>query len=352
VLRSTCAEVVPAIVSGAPVAMTGNGTWVRTQELVLATAFALVAGYTDVITIVRWRGFCTMMTGNLIFLARSFLADDPSIPHTRFFYMLLIVTFFIGIVAYRVVEMRLPNRGASTIGIMLGAAQLAAMMAFIAKDWGERWGHYLLAGLTPMFGMLMAACTSGKLGAPTNLITGHLVTVASLGTKAACGVGGLTRGERHKVAMSSLVIAGTLLGAACGAAACYFTSEDAEGLLWPVPPGVALLLWCYDHLAKPRSLVRKVQLQVRERRARRRRQRPSSWEELSTDGSSDSDRGAEAHAVRPPVVQAQHGVSAFWGHPRETAGTDGACAPPASEIGVGPAHASAASAGSGQRGRC
>lgn len=94
-----------------------------------------------------------------------------------------------------------------------------------------------------MFGMLMAACTSGKLGAPTTMITGHIVTAANLATKAALSGEGLTRGERHKAAMSATVLVCTFLGASTGAVVCSMSSERAEGLLLPVPPLLAILLW-------------------------------------------------------------------------------------------------------------
>lgn len=154
----------------------------------------------------------------------------------------------------------------------------------------------MMVGLTPMFGMMMAACTMGKLGSPTNLITGHIVTLSALGTKV-CLRSGLTASDRQKVCMSSLIIACTFFGAGIGAAACYLSADKAEGLLLPVPPSLAVLLWCYDHTARPRSLVKRVQRSFRERRAGR---QPSDEETGATSESDtsppDSDEEADAAA--------------------------------------------------------
>mmetsp|Transcript_128796 Transcript_128796/g.360391 ORF Transcript_128796/g.360391 Transcript_128796/m.360391 type:complete len:331 (-) Transcript_128796:162-1154(-) len=284
--------------------MPASETWRRARQLLLASAFSLVAGYTDVITVIRWKGFATMMTGNLLYLGRAFLQDDPQIPFDQGFYLLIIVTFTLGVVAYRIAEMRLPARGASTMGIVFAALYLSVEVAWLVEpSWAAAIGSYLLAGLTPMFGMLMAACTSGKLGAPTTMITGHIVTAANLATKAALSGEGLTRGERHKAAMSATVLVCTFLGASTGAVVCSMSSERAEGLLLPVPPLLAILLWFYDHEAKPRSLVKHMQRRVRDRRNRRQHDEEDPEGGSSEEGTSSSDDGADRDAARPPACK-------------------------------------------------
>merc|ERR1719210_2468820 len=122
--------------------------------------------------------------------------------------------------------------------------------------------RFVVAGLCPMFGMLLASCTAGKIGAPTTMITGHLTTLA-MGLVKACMEGGLMGAERSKIILSGLVTIFTLAGAVMGVVAIQWHTGKHPVLLLPVAPCMAILLWCYDHLAKPRSLVKGTQKRIR-----------------------------------------------------------------------------------------
>lgn len=47
----------------------------------MASAFAFAVGYTDVITLLRWKSFATIMTGNALLLGRAVLARDPKVTY-------------------------------------------------------------------------------------------------------------------------------------------------------------------------------------------------------------------------------------------------------------------------------
>eukprot|EP00429_Kryptoperidinium_foliaceum_P120180 CAMPEP_0176296302 /NCGR_PEP_ID=MMETSP0121_2-20121125/58124_1 /TAXON_ID=160619 /ORGANISM="Kryptoperidinium foliaceum, Strain CCMP 1326" /LENGTH=296 /DNA_ID=CAMNT_0017637431 /DNA_START=87 /DNA_END=975 /DNA_ORIENTATION=+ len=209
-----------------------------------------------------------MMTGNVVFFGRAVLANERQEPPADgWFYMVLIVTFFLGAVAHRVAETKMPKRGASTLGFAFAALMVGVEVASIVLPDEAYGGHYLLAGLTPMFGLVMSACSSGSVGVPTTLVTGHITTLASLGTKAVME-GGLTGAEIRRAKLGVLVMACTLLGAGAGAALTYLAVGPAQGLLLPVAPTLALLLWIHDHMARPRSLIKSFHRRLRERRAR------------------------------------------------------------------------------------
>mmetsp|Transcript_134140 Transcript_134140/g.388324 ORF Transcript_134140/g.388324 Transcript_134140/m.388324 type:complete len:302 (-) Transcript_134140:47-952(-) len=261
--------------------MPSSESWTRTKQLILASALAFVAGYTDGVSVIRWRSFATMMTGNVLFAGRDLLAHDPAVPHSAPFYALLIASFCLGVVAYRVTEARCPSRGASNLGFALCAIMLTAEIAPIILPSGHSCGHYSMLAFTPMFGMLSASCTSGRLGTATNLVTGHLVVLATFAIKPWLD-GSLTTVEWHKARMSSCVLGFTFLGVGCGAALCYIVGGKMHGTLLPVPPCLAILLWFIDHLEKPRSLIKSAQRCARQRRQQKQQPNLSDAEEEST----------------------------------------------------------------------
>merc|ERR1719259_1106467 len=92
--------------------MPSSEAWQQTKRRVLASAFALVAAYCDVVAYVRWHGWGAMMTGNVIFLGRSVVTQDT---RSILFYTSLITCFSLGAMAFRVAEQRLPSRGVSIL---------------------------------------------------------------------------------------------------------------------------------------------------------------------------------------------------------------------------------------------
>ena len=48
------------------------------KQRALATLFSVVSGYADVVCIVRYQAFATMMTGNMVWLARVAVDPEPN----------------------------------------------------------------------------------------------------------------------------------------------------------------------------------------------------------------------------------------------------------------------------------
>jgi len=137
------------------------------------------------------------MTGNLIFFGHSLVVEDYL---QAAYYFVLIVSFMAGVVAYRAVEVAFPSRGASILGFPLAGlmvviefVDMSPHVAFCSK-------RYLLAGLAPMFGMLTAACTTGKLESQTTMVTGYLTTIGAGLVSAIAGK--LSTAERHQLVRS------------------------------------------------------------------------------------------------------------------------------------------------------
>eukprot|EP00429_Kryptoperidinium_foliaceum_P017111 CAMPEP_0176049542 /NCGR_PEP_ID=MMETSP0120_2-20121206/24618_1 /TAXON_ID=160619 /ORGANISM="Kryptoperidinium foliaceum, Strain CCMP 1326" /LENGTH=351 /DNA_ID=CAMNT_0017382969 /DNA_START=47 /DNA_END=1102 /DNA_ORIENTATION=+ len=244
----------------------------RGRERFLAASFTFIVGYTNVITLLRWKSFATMMTGNTLLLGRAVLANDAAVPHPAYYYFLVIGSFVFGTVAYNYVETKMPHRGGTLLGLVFAALMVGGEIFCLVHPGEEKFSPYLLVFLTPMFGMLTVACP--RLGAPTTMVTGHLATLGTGIAKA--WFGALDPDHRNKTMMSILVVIAFMLGAGVGAWATLHKKQETEGLLLPVAPALLLLLFFTDHLHKPQALVRK----VKARRHRHRQNMPPAADDV------------------------------------------------------------------------
>ena len=74
------------------------GPW---SKVLLASGFSLVCGYADVLTLIRWESFLTMMTGNALFLCRAlFNVGTEDSTDGRLKHVLIIFTFLSGVLLY------------------------------------------------------------------------------------------------------------------------------------------------------------------------------------------------------------------------------------------------------------
>ena len=114
--------------------------------------------------------------------------------------------------------------------------------------------------VSPMFGVISAACSTGRMGTVTTMVTGHVITVNNLlGTLMFYKK--LEEAELQKLFMSLMIIGGNLTGACLGSWAAK--RADTKVLLFPLPFLIYVLVWLHDHLARPRSLIKKMQKKLR-----------------------------------------------------------------------------------------
>lgn len=238
--------------------MPSSDEWRRAKHRMIACAFSFVTGYTDVISVTRWKVFMTMMTGNVVMMGRT-VHRDPLI------YVAIMTSFFLGAMGYRLAETRWPNRGASMLGLPFGLLMVcweAVLMADITFP-DDRLYAFVAMAYAPTFGLLNAACMAGKLATTTTLATGHLVALANVCAKLLQRQK-LSDMEGGKVLMSVVIFMSLLLGAIVGSVMQYFCGgRGTHGALLPVGPVLSLLFWLHDHLAKPQMLVKKMNKKLR-----------------------------------------------------------------------------------------
>ncbi|CAE7037163.1 unnamed protein product [Symbiodinium natans] len=244
--------------------MPSSEGWRWVKHTGLATLLAFVSGYTDVVSIVRYRAFAAMQTGNTIWLGRVIGDDLPDDWNAPFYYAAIPMCFVAGAVLHQLLEKtHFPNRGASIAAVPLASLMMVgeAVYFFTDYDWGNvlRW---TVVAIAPLFGVLASACSSGRLGTHTTMVTGHVLSLSNHVTTLLLKRS-LPAQDRGKAVLSLCVILGTVLGALLGS---YFVHRyNVRYLLFPVPPLLYCLLWLHDHLAKPRAIIKKVRRHIKGR---------------------------------------------------------------------------------------
>ena len=240
--------------------MVSSEEWRFQKHVCIATLFALVTGYADVVSLVRYQAFASILTGNAIWLARV-VVDPLSSKHTCWYYVAICSSFAFGSLIHRLCELKWPNEGGSTAARPLALLMLMGELAYVLTDCEVvfmesnckegyihpyekdlRWTVVLVA---PLFGVIAAVCSTGRVGTHTTMVTGHILTLTgSMGN--ILMLRKLSPAERRKSLMSMMVITGTMAGACLGSWA-LLKAQVHHILLFPVPPLIYCLLWLHDH---------------------------------------------------------------------------------------------------------
>jgi len=177
-------------------------------KLGLAFSFAWIAGYADVICLIRYKVFPSMMTGNLLQLGRSFFEEIDAT-----FLIAIIVCRMGGLAVHYFAERRF------AYGTTLVAPFLFVMIIGIEAlrlHWPDAFPRkYEVCFLAPVFGVQSAVSMQGCLGCPTSMGTGHLqnITYSIIGYFTGEAVNHL------KLFCDLAIICGLAFGALCGSVA-------------------------------------------------------------------------------------------------------------------------------------
>merc|ERR1712039_1113169 len=153
--------------------------------------------------------------------------------------------------------------------------------------------HGVLYSLTvlayaPMFGVEWAACSAGRLATTTTAATGHIVNLCALFVKR-CLKKELSATDRIKLVMGICVLVSNFLGAIVGALVFLMLPTGSHGALLPLGPTLAVLFWLHDHLAKPLSLVKKMQ------KLQAKLQSPDSEDDYDSDSDFEDEEDSDDH---------------------------------------------------------
>lgn len=219
----------------------------------LASCFAFAAGWTNVICLVRYSAYGTMMTGNLMMIAVTFCksglrgSEDGLLPDPLF-YVSIIIWRWLGLLVYYVVDTKLgikpPSRALSPLIIILTLFMEYVQGAGEQPIYPERWSVWLVAF---SFGV-QSSVTHPTLAVPVLLCTGHMTSVFH--TWMSHFFGGNVKLET--TITPSCVITFMLVGGLMGAWADIATaSHGNQFLLTPIIILQAFLLNLTDYCNRP-----------------------------------------------------------------------------------------------------
>lgn len=224
------------------------------MKLLMSFALSFVAGYADILCYVRYHSFATMMTGNLLLAANSFVADgckmnqNEEMPECVF--ALLVVAFrMAGYTAHFLAEWWHPRGEAILAPLMVLAVAGVEFANYFTKDdlYPSRWDVLMMA---PIFGVQSAVSTKGLIGAPTCVATGHMQNLTNAIDNMVFNSGRLSLEDNGvQMAVPAGILAGALLGAL--AEKRFGGSSGEELLLTPAVVVLAICVGIDDYFTTP-----------------------------------------------------------------------------------------------------
>lgn len=140
----------------------------------LYQGLSFFSGFADVFTYQQFNGFANKMTGNAIQTAAS-LAMRRWMDCA--FYSSLLLSFAVGVAAYRIVDVKRKQRLTTSSAGALVAVLFASADFVLNRCHGTRWALLLVVAGSG----LINAASSEETGAITSMVTGHLQKLANYG---------------------------------------------------------------------------------------------------------------------------------------------------------------------------
>lgn len=189
------------------------------QKALLGGCLAMVAGYTDSVSIQLHKAYASMMTGNMIAIAVFAVQpgvwvenEENNMLPSPVFVALLILFNMCGVFTYYLAEHA--HKYGTTFIAPVGAIVITAMAVATYNEVHipkrmELWP------LTFIFGIQNAMSTAGTVGVPTTLLTGHLGNMATALQQIAAGKRDKACVAKNAISLTIIIFffSGALLGA-------------------------------------------------------------------------------------------------------------------------------------------
>lgn len=225
--------------AGAKPKLSSNG------QVAFGTGFGFVTGYANVICLTRYSAFGTMMTGNLLQIAKSYCESGWTVQECcrlpfPVFFGLVICARNLGLLIHHLLAKVRPG----SVAIILGPMQIASMFAAEIAQYSlakpvmpERWQVWIVA-----FGFGVQSQVSWPaMGIPTMMATGHMSNIFN--TLMEVGLREKSLAELKKMRIPFAVTMAIFLGAIVGASANWrLKGRKRAFLLTPIAVLQAILL--------------------------------------------------------------------------------------------------------------
>jgi uncharacterized membrane protein YoaK (UPF0700 family) len=212
------------------------------EKIGYAGGLAWVAGYINMITLMRFQAFGTMMTGNILLLARAgneagaLHADEGNVLPDLWFYAGIIVARHFGLLAHALasklnMEYDMILCGPVSVGLIFLSEYFTTQT--IEETTSARWVVFLVAFT---FGQ-QSAITHPIIGQPTILATGHLTNLSANLNSFVLGDGISANPDQLK--LNFAIVFGLLIGAFSGG---WADKRVEHYILTPITIGQVLVL--------------------------------------------------------------------------------------------------------------
>jgi len=224
--------------------------WVSQKtKLLLGFGMAFSAGYCDVICLVRFHCFASMMTGNLIEIGRS--AVDPAF--NPILIACIIFCFQFGVCVHTFIEKHYTYGSTFIAPILVLIIALVETFPLVSgyQLFDSKWVACLMA---PIFGVQSSVSMMGTMKCPTTMCTGHLQGLAGF-IVSAVRQEKLNQAAQQKRALTIAIICGVPIGAVVGALLNFHTQGHVLNnvLMSPMVAVLACLIMADDFMAHPPS---------------------------------------------------------------------------------------------------
>lgn len=219
------------------------------KKAALINGMAFTVGWANVLCLLQYESFGTMMTGNTMFLAQNLvLGHWVSVG----FYASLIASFCIGQSIFRAIDLRLPAGRAATFVAPL--ALLLAVLQDVLALMHPSTARWHLALLSCILGMVCGLANEID-GVVVNMVTGHIQKIANMLFDFVTSTHlDATRSAALKT--SSAVLASFFAGVCGGTLAvegrAYASSQVFVPMFTPLGLAFAGLLCLHDHHVRER----------------------------------------------------------------------------------------------------
>lgn len=187
----------------------------QNQLLLFGAGFGFVTGYTNLICIARYSAFGTMMTGNILMMAKNFVETGMERKHGELplpvFFALIIASRHLGMFLYHLAaQAKMQKIFIPAVFLVVLASETQKYL--MDKDFiPERWNVWFVAFC---FGV-QSSVTFPAMGKPTMLVTGHLSDINYKLIEVVCGQ--KSWDHLKQCAYGVINTSGVLIGAGLGA---------------------------------------------------------------------------------------------------------------------------------------
>eukprot|EP00326_Haptolina_ericina_P002125 CAMPEP_0181225334 /NCGR_PEP_ID=MMETSP1096-20121128/31627_1 /TAXON_ID=156174 ORGANISM="Chrysochromulina ericina, Strain CCMP281" /NCGR_SAMPLE_ID=MMETSP1096 /ASSEMBLY_ACC=CAM_ASM_000453 /LENGTH=247 /DNA_ID=CAMNT_0023318521 /DNA_START=16 /DNA_END=760 /DNA_ORIENTATION=- len=175
------------------------------ERLGIGVGLGFVAGWVDVVTLLRFEAFAGMMTGNI-----NILAADDQVGQNAGFYLTIVVANMLGVLLVHWARKRVVRNQIPVVATCAFVCIIACDLLLLSKVDADS-SKWLMCFIAVAFGAQNAVSMLGEVGVPTTIVTGHIQKIPGLLFEVLSS--GMTPMIQGALVMSGSIVLATAMGA-------------------------------------------------------------------------------------------------------------------------------------------